>query len=239
MRRIKVVVPVATDLWNDGIRAELKRWKNPDTDIDVVNIEHGPESIECNYDIAWAELFAVREAEEAKDEGYDGVILYCFGDPGLRAAKEALEIPVVGIGEASIHMASLLGNRFSIIAAGPSKETVLGHLEPNLKVYGFDARCASIGFLNIPVLKLGEDKAITIQRIVEEADRSIKEDGADVVVLGCGSMLGVANKVSQQVGVPVVVPGVAALKICEDLIELGFSQSKRYFAKPPRKLRKL
>jgi len=239
MKRIKVIVPVTTDLWSDGIRAELEKRKNADTYIDVINIEYGPESIECNYDLAWAELFGVREAEKAENEGYDGVVIYCFADPGLRAAKETLEIPVVGIGEASIHMASLVGNRFSIIAAGPSRDIVLGHLEPNLKVYGFNAKCASIRFLNIPVLKLIDDKAITIQRIIEEADKAVKEDAADVVVLGCGSLLGVGDKVSQELGVPVVVPGVAALKLCEDLIEMGLSQSKKYFSKPPQKERKL
>ena len=63
--RIKVVVPVSTDLWNEMIREQYERYKDPGTEIDIVNIKKGPESITCTYDVVWAELFALREAEKA------------------------------------------------------------------------------------------------------------------------------------------------------------------------------
>lgn len=237
MKKIKVVVPVATSMWNKPALAEMGKYKDADTQLDAVNITKGPESIECTYDEAWAELFTVLECEEAEKEGYDGVIIYCFGDPGLRAAKEKLNIPVVGINEPAVHIASLLGNRFSIITVGPSSEVISGLLVDKVKLYDLESRCASIRSLAIPVLDLEKEKEREAERLFEEAKKAVEEDGADTIVLGCGSMLGVDQRVTEELRVPVVVPGVAALKVCEYLIATNLTQSKRFFAGPPEKKR--
>lgn len=236
MRKIKIVVPVATAAWNKLILADMRKYKDADTELAIVNIEKGPESIECTYDEAWAELFTVQECEKAEKEGYDGVIVYCFGDPGLRAAKETLNIPVVGINEPAVHMASMLGDKFSIMAVGPELVN-LGMLTDKLKLYGLESRCASIRFLAMPVLELEREKEKQTKRLFEEAKKAVEEDGADTIVLGCGSMLGVAERVSRELKVPVVVPGIVALKTCESLIKLDLTQSKRFFAAPPSKKR--
>ena len=97
MNRIKVIVPVCTDIWNAPVAALMERYKEPDTQIDIVNLDAGPESLEFAYDKACAELPTVKQAETAQREGFAGVIIYCFADPGLAAAKEALSIPVVGL----------------------------------------------------------------------------------------------------------------------------------------------
>lgn len=237
MKRIKVVVPVATNMWNEPALKEMQKYKDADTKIDIMNIDKGPESIECTYDEAWAELFTVLECEKAENEGYDGIIIYCFGDPGLRAAKEKLNIPVVGLNEPAIHIASLLGHKFSIITVGPSDEVIAGLLVDKVQLYGFESKCASIRSLAIPVLDLEKEKEKEAERLFKEAKKAIEEDGADTIVLGCGSMLGVDDRVREELKVPVVVPGVAALKICEDLIEMGLAQSKNFFATPPQKRR--
>jgi len=177
------------------------------------------------------------ECEKAEKEGYDGVIIYCFGDPGLRAAKEKLNIPVVGINEPAVHMAAMLGNKFSIITVGPSHVTILGLLVDKVKLYDLEARCSSIRSLEIAVLDLEKDKDKEERRLFEEAKKAIEEDGADTIVLGCGSMLGVEERVKKELKVPVVLPGVAGLKMCEALVAMKLSQSKRFFGAPPEKKR--
>jgi len=236
MKKIKVIVPVSTDIWNEPAEKEMNKYKDNDTSIDIINIEKGPESLECTYDEVWSELFTVQEAEKAEREGYDGVIIYCFGDPGLRAAKEKLDIPVVGINEPSIHIASILGDKFSIISPGPAvRGTYNGVVltKDKLKLYGFEHKCVSVRSIGIPVLDLEKDKSREAEKVFEEAKKAVDEDGADTIVLGCGSILGVEERILKELKVPVVVPGVAALKICEDLICMGIAQSKRYFGTPP------
>ena len=186
-----------------------------------------------------SELFTVKEAEEAEAEGCDGVIIYCFGEPGLLSAKEKLSIPVVGISEASVHFASMLGKRFSIVTVGPSPEISTGYLEDNLERYDLAHKCASIRVAAIEVLDLMRDSEHEALVVLAEAKKVVEEDGADTIVLGCGGMLGMEEKITKKLRVPVVVPGIAGLKVCEDLIEMGLAQSKRYFALPPKKDRTL
>jgi len=239
MKRIKVVVPVSVDVWNEPVRKLYDEWRGNETEIDVVNIPKGSASVECRYDAGWSALFTVLEAEKAEAEGCDGVIVYCFGEPGLLLAKERLTIPVVGISEASVHFASMLGKRFSVITVGPSPEISIGYLEDNLERYDLAHKCASIRVAVMEILDLMGDPEHEAQLVLEEAKKAVEEDGADTIVLGCGSMLGMDKRITNELGVPVVVPGIASLKVCEDLIEMGLAQSKRFFALPPEKERTL
>lgn len=238
-QRIRIVVPVInseTELekYSASVLAMLEKYKAQDTELNLVAIANGPETIECNYDVAWAELFTVKEVERAEAEGYDGVIIYCFSDPGLSAAKEVSTIPVVGIGEASMHIASMLGNKFSVI----NPTVTLTDTIDKVRLSGLDNRCASIRPLSIPVAELGVDEIKEAKRLLEEAKKAIKDDGSDTIVLGCSDMGG-GEELARKLGAPVVIPGIAGLKVCEALIRMGLTQSKIYFSIPPKKKRLL
>ena len=233
--RIKVIVPVSTNIWNEMIREAYEKYKDPDTEITVVNIKKGPESIECTYDATWAELEALLEAEKAEEEGYDAVIDYCHSDPGLIAMKEKLEIPVVGLHEASIHLASMLGRKFSIVTVGG--ENVKGPKLDRVRLYGLENKLASVRSVDIKVLDIKKDFNKLVDALYQEAKKAITEDGADVIVLGCGSLLGVAKILQEKLKVPVIDPGLAALKMAEMLVKLGLSQSKKAYPKPYSKKR--
>jgi allantoin racemase len=236
-RRIKVVVPVSTDIWNKPAEKEFAKYANSETKIDIVNIKKGPVSIECCYDEAWSELFTIREVERAESEGYDGVIIYCFGDPGLDAAKEKLKIPVVGLCESSVHLACQLGRKFSIITVGPPG-VATGLMYKNVEKYGVLDRCASITSLGIPVLELINKKRL-LGNLLKESKRVVEEYRADTIILGCGSMLDIDKRISKELGIPVVVPAGASIKTCEALIDMGISQSKLFYLYPPKKERVL
>jgi len=239
VKRIKVIIPITTAQWNEETKDFLDGYKDPDTSIDVVSIKQGPDSIDGIYDAVWAKLFTVLEAEKAETEGYDGVIIYCSGDPGLRAAKEKLTIPVVGLNEPATHVASMLGRKFSIITTGPPTSVMSVQLADNVKMSGLESKCASIRSIGMAVLDLGEKREEEAERAFQQAKQAIEQDGADTIVLGCGAMFGVEERITKELGVPVVVPGTAALKICEDLIELKLAQSKSRFALPLKKQRTL
>lgn len=233
--RIKVIVPVSTDIWNQMIEEAYSKYKDPDTEITIVNIKKGPESIEMIYDEVWAELEALLEAEKAEKEGYDAVINYCFGDPGLIAMKEALEIPVVGLCEPSLSIASTLGRKFSIIGVGGMKAK--GMMLEKVKQYGLEHRLASVRLTEIKVLDIKKEFNKLVEALYEEAKKAIEEDGADVIVLGCGALLNIAEMLQKRLGVPVIDPGLAALKYAEMLVKLGLRQSKIAFPKPYEKKR--
>ena len=228
-KRIKIIVPVATSIWNEPTLREMEKYKDSETFLDISNLEKGPESIEDSYDKVWAELFTVQEVEKAAKEGYDGIIIYCYGDPALRAAKEAIKIPVVGLGEASAIFALLLGHKFGILTAGSPESGA--YLLDNLKMYELDHKCVGVLSIGVPVLDLKEGDEKERNSLIELGQELI-EKGADVIILGCGSILGIAEVASCELGIPVIIPAAAALKMCEAIISIGVAQSKKGFYLP-------
>lgn len=228
-RKIKVVVPVSETKWNKALEELLKSEALPATEIEVTSLESGPKSIESEFDEAYAEHHVVDEVVKAEREGFNAVVIYCFGNPGLYAAREAVDIPVIGIGEASQLLAMSLGRKFSIIS--PVPWAVKRHWD-KAKVIGSIGKLASIRCVNIPVLDLDRDVKILKESILEKAEEAIKEDDADVVVLGCGSMMGIAQEISRELGIPVIDPGLAGFRFAEILVEMNLSHSKRAFMKP-------
>jgi len=234
MARIQVIVPVGTPMWNEPVAQVMEEHKAQGTQIDVQYLPQGPDSLEFGYDKAVAELPTVHAAERAEEGGFDGVIIYCFADPGLAAARESLSIPVVGLCEPSLHIASLLGDRFTIILAGDPQRFVSKRavVLQRVRGYGFAHKCASIRSLGVPVLALEAQQDEKIRRLVSEARAAVEEDGADTIVLGCGGILHLEPEVLSDVGVPIIVPAVAALKLCEGLIRMRVRQSKLTYATP-------
>jgi len=235
--RIKVIVPVSIDLWNEMVMETYEAYKDPNTEIDIVNIEKGPESIEQIYDETWAGLPTLLEAEKAEKEGYDAVIDYCFGDPALVSIKEALSIPVSGLTETSIHLASLLGRNFSIIGVGGKGANNL--MRDKVIYYGLGHKLASVRVTDIKVLDIKKDFEKLINALMEEGKKAIEEDGADVLVLGCGCLMNITEILKEKLNVPVVDPALVALKIAEDLVKLKLAHSKKSYIKPYKKKRRL
>lgn len=211
-----------------------KKYARPGTQIVAVSPEKGPVSIEGHYDEALSIPGVLEEIRKGVREGYEGFILACFGDPSLYAAREVAEVPVVGIAEAAMLMACMLGYKFSIL-------TVLGRviplLEENVKRCGLTDRCASIRTTNISVLGLEESIQRSRDALVREGKEAIEVDGAEVLLLGCAGMAGLDEQLEKELGVPVIDGVVAAVKFLEALHECGKKTSKlRAFAYPERKL---
>lgn len=238
--KIMYIVPGVMAQTDLGIR-ELERRKRilethawVGTSVDIIDIDKGPRSIESSYEEYLSVPETVKKAVQAEKDGYDGIILGCFGDPGLEALREMVRVPVVGPGETAMQVASLLGRRFSIVtvldSVVPSLERLAGRM-------GLAGKLASVRAINIPVLALQKDKALTINRMIEESRKAILEDRADVIVWGCMSMafMEVSERKPESLGVPVVNPAIVSLKILEGLVAAGLAHSKKAYPFPPKK----
>ena len=212
----------------------LQLHAQKETIVDITDIESGPRSIESSYEEYLSVPGTVERAIQAEKEGYDGLILGCFGDPGLNALREMVNIPVVGPVETAMHVASMLGRKFSIVTV---LDSVVPSLERLAKVIGLDRRLASVRAVNIPVLELRHNIESTTARMTEASQRAIMEDSADVIVLGCMSMafMEVSEMMKKVLGIPVVNPALVSLKVLEGLVQAGLSQSKRAYPFPPKK----
>ena len=211
----------------------LQRLAAAGTPIGITDVPDGPTSIESAYEEylpAPGTLLKVQEAERA---GLDAVIVGCFGDPGVDAARELVEMLVIGPAEASMLFACTLGHRFSVITVLESVVAPMRHLGHRI---GVAEKLASVRAVDIPVLELNKDRARSVARMTALARRAVDEDGADALVLGCMSMgfLEAHTEISSAAGVPVVNPVYAAVRMAEALHGAGLAHSKRAYPLPPK-----
>ena len=229
--RIFVINPNTSESMTDHIRRELEEIKRPDTELTVVNPEHGPVSIESVYDETLAGPPTLELVRRANEQGYDAIVLACFSDPALDAAKEISDIPVIGIEEATMHVAAMLGHKFSITTAFRSRAPTR---DLHAKLRGVESAYASTLVMNMSVLEMDANPEKAKVRILELARKAVEQDGTEVIVLGCAGLAGYAEDIEQELGAVVLDPTAVAFKVAEVIADLGLRHSKvGRFSKPP------
>lgn len=221
--KIKVINPNTTEAMTEKIGQAAMAIAARGTTIFATNPASGPVSIEGHYDEAIATIGVLDEVRRGEDEGIDGYVIGCFGDPGLLAAREIARGPVVGIAEASMHLASLVSTSFSVV-------TTLGRTrvlaERLAEAYGMSRFCRNVRAAEVAVLDLDTPDSKARRRVIEECRRAVTEDHSGAVVLGCAGMAGLSSEIEREVGVPVIEGVAAAVKLVESLISLGIATSK-------------
>ena len=197
----------------------------------VGNMRHGPPAHNDLH--TWDHTGAAGVAEQVKlaqGEGFDAVVIACFGDPGLDAARELTAAPVLGIAEAAFHAASFVATGFSVVTTMTRTCVIAERL---VLRYGFERSCRGIHGTDIPVLALeawGED---TIAQSEAAARTALARDRSGAIVLGCGGMSALCRTLQQRLGVPVVDGVSAAVKLAEALVALGLKTEKQGDYAPP------
>ncbi|CAN7579734.1 aspartate/glutamate racemase family protein [Variovorax sp. LjRoot84] len=222
--RIKIINPNTTWSMTEKIGACARSVARPGTEIVAVSPSMGPASIESHYDEALAVPGLLQEIAAGEREGIDGYMIACFGDPGLAAARELARGPVVGIAQAAMHLASLVGTRFSVVTTLGRTTGQAWHLA---EAYGMKRFCANVRACEIPVLELEAPGSKARERIVDECRRALVEDGSDTIVLGCAGMADLCAHIGQVLGVPVVDGVAASTQLIESLVNLRLCTSKR------------
>jgi allantoin racemase len=219
--RLLLINPNTTEAMTREMASAARAVAAPGTEILAATVAEGVPFIDGYRDEALAAAAVVRLLA-AREDDYDAAILACFGDPGLYAARELVGVPVVGIAEASFHVAMSLAHRFAVLTtvdrAIPGTHDLLRH-------YGVEQRCASVRATGLEVLDV--DAGTSSTEAIEAAGRLALEDGAEALCLGCGAMVGAAPELSRRLGVPVIEAVPAAVTAAESLVRLGLSTSKR------------
>lgn len=226
--RILVVNPNTTASMTEKIGAAARRVASAGTEVLAVNSANGPASIEGFYDEAMSlagMLAVIRSTPE-----FDAVVIACFDDTGLDAARCLTDKPVIGIGEAAYHMASMISNKFSVV-------TTLGRsvpaLEHNLHRYGLIARCGRVRSSEVAVLELENPGSDACNRISAEIGRAVAEDRAEAIVLGCAGMVDLADTLAKEHGLPVLDGVTCAIGLAEAMVKLRILTSRIGGYSPP------
>jgi allantoin racemase len=234
MPSLLVVNPNTTQAMTDDIARGARAAAGADTTIDCISPPAGPRSIEGFTDETLAAYHLVDVVAGARGK-YDGVVVACYGDPALAACREVSDVPVVGIAEASFHMASMVAHKWSVV-------TVLPRIKPLLEEVvhrnGLERRCASIRPAPLTVLEIEEDLDRAKRMMLEEARIAIREDGAEAILLGCAGLGPIDKAMQAELGVPVFDGTACAVKMLEALISYGVSTAKvaAFLAPEPKEL---
>ncbi len=220
--RILVVNPNTSEEMTRDIEAEARRYARPGTEIETTSPAWGPRSIEGHFE---EELAAVATLETIREraDAFDGVVIACFGDPGLFAAREISPVPVVGIAEAAMLTACTVAHRFAIVTVLPRVRPMI---EDTVRRVGLETRCASVRTTPLSVLDCERDPSAAGREIAKAARAAIEEDGAEAICLGCAGMGPLDKVVEREIGVPVLDGVACAVKLVEGIVDYGLSTSR-------------
>src|SRR6478752_9890593 len=227
--RILVVNVNTTESMTDSIGRQAAAVASPGTEIVPLTPLFGADSVEGNYE-SYLAAVAVMETVRRYPEPFDAVIQAGYGEHGREGLQELLDVPVVDITEAAASTAMFLGHKYSVVT---TLDRAVPLIEDRLKLAGLDARCASVRASGLAVLELEEEPERAVEAIISQALLAVREDKAEVIVLGCGGMAGLDEQIRQRAGVPVVDGVASAVTIAESLVRMQLSTSKvRTYATP-------
>ena len=219
--KLLVVNPNSTASMTAKIEAAAKAIARPDTQIVATGSLDGPASIQGYLDVA--RCIPGLLSEVARHPDADAVLVACFDDTGVDALRCTTKAPVIGIGEAAYHAASMIAAKFSVVTT--LSRSVPG-LEANLMRYGLQQKCTGVRATDIPVLELENGNPGSTDTIRDEIRQAIEIDGAEAIVLGCAGMADLMTRLSEEFGLPVIDGVACGVAMAEALVNAGLRTSK-------------
>ncbi len=170
------------------------------------------------------ELKAIRQAEK---EGFDAVVVGCFLDPGVREARELVDIPVFGTANTALHVCAMLGHRIGVIT---TSYYVKRGIEANLREQCL-ADQVSVRYADTDALSAIKGDDELVDAVVEQAVKLIENDDCAVLTLGCGGLYGILPEVEKRLkeegyDVPVVHAHRITCEVADMAVQLGYRQSR-------------
>ena len=234
--KILVANPNSSEICTDVIIKSAKRKvTDPNTELVFLTNPKGTKNIDCgfaDYQSVWSFIRAIlKKVDEIHP---DAVVLAGFGNVGVFALKEALDIPVLSISETTQTLACLMGHKYTVLTM---IQQFIPYQEDLVRLYRLQDKCASVRGINMNVEKACTEREETLRQLKDEILKIVDEDGAEVVVLGCAGLCGYDEELQALVGLPVLDPVTVTVKVGEMYVETGLCHSKkRKFAAPPQPL---
>lgn len=191
--------------------------------VRTVSTPGAPRFIESHGDEIQCGPGMMRLMEE-NEAVYDAFVIACHSDVNMEAVRETTRKPVIGIGEASMKLASFLGRTFSVVTT--HQHSVPGKLEQIRKNH-LQGQVASVRAPDP-----GEEGLGGVDLFMELSRRAREEDGAEVIVLGCAGLAGMDRRIQEALGLPVLDGVVCALILATGLVGYGVGTSKVMYYNP-------
>ncbi len=227
MKTILYVNPIGRSGHNEATLEWIEAIRSPEFQPLVRSLEKGPPHLEYHTYEHEAVGPMLRLFKQAQDEGCVAGVIGCFYDGGLREAREYLDMPIIGMAEASLAYAATLGHKFSILVG---RRKWIPKMEENNLLYGHGRRLASMRVIGMGIAEMEAEPDRFFDRCIEESRKAIEEDGAELVVLSEFTSPAFWKRAREEVKAPIVDPGIVCWKFAEMAADLystvGYSHSK-------------
>ena len=134
-------------------------------------------------------------------------MIACFSDPAIAAAKELVSYPCFGLGEAGMLAAMQRGMRFGIVALATAS---VERQRRRVAELGLSERYAGSRPVSLSVPDLSDTNR-TVEAMIDAGRELISKDGANVIIMGCAGMADYRQELEDNLQVPVIEPGQAAI----------------------------
>jgi allantoin racemase len=232
--RLLLANPNTSPAVTDAIAAAARAVAAPGTEIVAVTARFGARVIGTRAEMAIAE-HASLDLLARESGGCDAAIIGASIDSGLRAAREMLAMPVLGLTESALHVACLTGGRFGVIALSRRSAYPLREM---IEAYGLMSRCGGLRAVDVSPLDLLAAPDRVADLIVRQATDLVSDDMVDVIVLIGAVMAAMPARVQPRVPVPVIEGVSCAVALAESLVRLKLPKARAggYAALPAREL---
>jgi allantoin racemase len=202
---------------------ESKPLLSPGVRLNAVTAFYGARYIATREDLAVAGLAALAAYQKASmAQDYDAVLLGCFGDPGLAAIRNVATCPVATLAEAACVVAAAVAKRFSVVTAGPGWLPILKELFDSL---GYGMRIASIHALSMEGNDVAAAPDAALASLADLVAASVREDGADAVIIGGAGLAGMARRLAIDSRVPLIDSVAAGVLYVQMLAGMGLRRN--------------
>ncbi|MFO1079566.1 MAG: aspartate/glutamate racemase family protein [Reyranellaceae bacterium] len=215
--KILIANPNTSTGVTDRLVASGRLVASPGTELLPMTASYGVPYIATRAEAAIGAAAALEMLAERRGT-VDAAVVAAFGDPGLGGARELFDFPVVGMAEAAMLVACTLGRSFGIVSFSRSLEPWFAEI---VAWHGLSGRCAAINTLDEAFKSIDDVQDEKEAVLVELAQRTVREDAADVVILAGAPLAGLANRIRDRVDVPLVDGIQAAVTMAEGLVRLN------------------
>lgn len=235
--KLRWLNPISLPNYDQPIGEMINKITYSTTQVEVVSLNNEIKMDNLEYrfyeSLVWGDI--VRVAQEADNTEVDAMVIGCFYDPALEDCREICQNTiVVAPCQASMQIASNVANKFSVIVG---QVKWIEQMTERAHRYGFQNYLASMRSIDIAANALQCDTEYTTARIIEEGRKAMEEDHAEALILGCTCNFGLAEKVQDILGIPVIDPLIAAVKMAENLAtikqDFGLKPSNKWSSQAP------
>ena len=236
--RILYLSPVGAALGDDKFQRAFADQRRPGTEITIAALPKGDGAFShMEYRAYEGRLVPgiLRAVRAAAREGFDAFVIGCFYDTALAEARELSgRMPVTAPCLAACEIAASLSNHFGVIVG---RRKWVGQMKGNVLSYGHGDRLTGFYHVDLGVTEFHADPAETARRLLAAGRRAVEEDYAEALILGCTMEIGFHRRLEDALGVPVIDPGIAALKRAEYAAALardcGWVPSRKWSCEAP------